>query len=45
MFGAIFGWLAVIAVALALLGAGGRARWRPPPDPVSDGVPGSVQAN
>jgi predicted MFS family arabinose efflux permease len=45
MFGAIFGWLAVIAVPLALVGAGGRARWRMPPDPVSDGVSRSVQAN
>jgi predicted MFS family arabinose efflux permease len=44
MFGAIFGWLAVIAVPLALLGAGGRYRWKPPPDPVADGVPGSVAA-
>jgi MFS family permease len=44
-FGAIFGWLAVLAVPLALAGARGRSRWRPPPDPVVDGVPGSVPAN
>jgi MFS family permease len=43
-FGAIFGWLAVLAVPLALLGTGGRARWGPPPDPVADGVPGPVGA-
>jgi predicted MFS family arabinose efflux permease len=43
-FGAIFGWLAVIAVPLALFGAGARARWRAPADPAVDGVPGSVPA-
>jgi MFS family permease len=43
-FGAIFGWLAVLAVPLALLGAGGRARWDPPPDPLADGVTGRVPA-
>jgi MFS family permease len=43
-FGAIFGWLAVLAVPLALLGAGGRACWRPPPDPFADGVAGRVSA-
>jgi predicted MFS family arabinose efflux permease len=48
-FGAIFGWLAALAVPLALLGAGGRARWHPPPDPLADrglgaGRPGSVPA-
>jgi hypothetical protein len=36
-------------VPLALLGAGGRARWHPPPDPLADrglgaGRPGSVPA-
>ena len=44
-FSAIFGSLAVLAVPLALLGTVGRARWRPPADPVADGVPGSVSAN
>jgi MFS family permease len=44
-FGAIFGWLAALAVPLAFVGARGRSRWRPPPDPVVDGVPGSVPAN
>jgi hypothetical protein len=44
-FSAIFGWLAALAVPLALLGTVGRARWRPPADPVADGVPGSVSAN
>jgi MFS family permease len=44
-FGAIFGWLAVLAIPLALVGAGARARWRPPADPAVDGVPGSVPAN
>jgi predicted MFS family arabinose efflux permease len=44
-YGAIFGSLAALAVPLALLGTGGRARWRPPPDPVADDVPGSVPAN
>lgn len=42
-FGVIFGWLAVLAVPLALAGGGGRARWRPPPDPASDDV-ASVRA-
>jgi hypothetical protein len=42
-FGAIFAALAVLAVPLVLAGGGGRARWRPPPDPVSDGV--SVAGN
>jgi MFS family permease len=37
-FGVIFGWLAVLAVPLALAGGGGRARWKPPPDPASDDV-------
>ena len=44
-FGAIFGSLAALGVPLALLGTVGRARWRPPADPVADGVPGSVSAN
>jgi MFS family permease len=42
-FGAIFAVLAVLAVPLVLAGSGGRARWRPPPDPVSDGL--SVAGN
>jgi hypothetical protein len=44
-FSAIFASLAVLAVPLAVLGTGGRARWKPPPDPVADGVSGSVSAN
>lgn len=43
-FGAVFFWTAVLAVPLALVGFRGRARWRPPPDPVSDGIAGSVPA-
>ena len=35
-FGAAFGWAAVIAVPLTVVGAGFRARWHPPPDPASD---------
>jgi MFS family permease len=35
----IFGSLALLAVPLVLAGAAGRSRWKPPPDPVSDGVP------
>jgi hypothetical protein len=40
----VFFWTAVLAVPLALVGSRGRARWRPPPDPVSDGIAGSVPA-
>jgi MFS family permease len=38
-FGLIFALLALLAVPLTLAGSAGRARWRPPPDPASDGVP------
>jgi predicted MFS family arabinose efflux permease len=43
-FGVVFGWLAVVAVPLGLIGMGGRARWSPPRDPLADDATRSVPA-